>query len=348
MADHLVSVAQTTSTNTLARELITDGTLTSVLRGQEAATKSQTTDASTDGEQPSQSPACSEQSPVASAATAHIPVVVVAADLQTAGRGRLDHTWVSRPGESMTVSFVVPVPRALAADESVNGWLQMIAGLATLDGLDKAILQSGARANRDDCSRMLKWPNDVFVHGLKLGGILAELVPLPCPAMTEIAESSQQGSGVSVPQSVTPTDPQTNARPEQADTVAIIFGIGLNLRLPASNLPTPQSTSLHLHIDGLPSGEQLRDMVCAGIVSSLKRRIAEFVADPHNQAGLVRDEVERVCWTLGRRVEAHYVDGTTLEGEAIALNADASLTMRADDGQTHVVRTADVGVLPQQ
>ena len=36
-------------------------------------------------------------------------IVVVCADAQTAGRGRLDHRWTSRPGESFTVSFVVNV-----------------------------------------------------------------------------------------------------------------------------------------------------------------------------------------------------------------------------------------------
>lgn len=38
-------------------------------------------------------------------------------------------------------------------------------------------------------------------------------------------------------------------------------------------------------------------------------------------------------------------DGTTLTGEAIGLNEDASLILRTQDGTDHTVRTADVGVL---
>ena len=40
-------------------------------------------------------------------------IVVVAANEQTAGRGRLDHTWASVPGESFIVSLVVSVPPVL-------------------------------------------------------------------------------------------------------------------------------------------------------------------------------------------------------------------------------------------
>ncbi|OZG64050.1 biotin--[acetyl-CoA-carboxylase] ligase [Bifidobacterium eulemuris] len=288
VADHMVAMAQTESTNSLARNLVDADAL-----------------GLTDG------------------GHGGVPVTVVAADMQTAGRGRLDHTWVSRPGESFTVSFATVVPRSLATDESVNGWLQMIAGLAVLDGLDKAISQCGARPNQPDCSRTLKWPNDIFVHGLKLGGILAELVPLP---MSQAVDDERATDG---------------------ERVAIIFGIGLNLNLSASNLPTPQSTSLQLHVAGLPDGAVMRDMIAAGIVSSLKRRVTMFVEDPRGQSAALRDEAAAKSWTLGRRVEAHFVDGGTLEGEAIALNADASLTVRTDDGAEHVVRTADVGVLPR-
>ena len=62
-------------------------------------------------------------------------IAVVCADAQTAGRGRLDHRWTSRPGESFTVSFVVNVPVSIVRDASIGGWLQMIAGLAVLEAI---------------------------------------------------------------------------------------------------------------------------------------------------------------------------------------------------------------------
>lgn len=303
-ADRLVFVAETGSTNTLARERVANGELDvtgcTAIGGAAGG-------AHADGAHADDGDACTV-------------VAVVAADRQTAGRGRLDHTWQSRPGESSTVTYVVGVPRAVAADAAVNGWLQMIAGLATLDGIDAALAEYGARpvggAGRggdDGCAGLqLKWPNDIFLDGRKLGGILAELVPLP----------------------------------DDAAHVAIVFGVGLNLAVPADRLPTAQATSLHLHYGPLPDGGDLRDRIAAATVVALRRRLTAFAADPHSAAGPLRAETTARSYTLGRRAVAHFVDGSSLEGEAVALNADASITLRDDAGVEHVVRTGDVGVLP--
>ena len=62
-------------------------------------------------------------------------MTVIAAREQTAGRGRLDHTWFSAPDESFTASFISAVGAGVAHDPTLNGWLQMIAGLSVLDAL---------------------------------------------------------------------------------------------------------------------------------------------------------------------------------------------------------------------
>ncbi|MCH9276752.1 biotin--[acetyl-CoA-carboxylase] ligase [Bifidobacterium amazonense] len=255
-------------------------------------------------------------------------VAVVAADRQTAGRGRLDHTWTSAPGESFTVSFVARAPRAIATDERVNGWLQMIAGLAALDAIRAAVCDA------NDGKLMLKWPNDLFCDGRKLGGILAEMVM--SPAAFDVSADDAD------------------------DDVALVFGIGINLDVPADRLPTAQATSLQLNYDlrgnaaadaadsgnaAVTDADTLRDRIAAGIAAGLRSRIAAFAADPRDQAATLLEETRQVCWTLGHEVEAHFTDGSTLRGEALALNADASLMIRTPDGKTHVVRTADVGVL---
>lgn len=268
-------------------------------------------------------------------------IAVIATDEQTAGRGRLDHTWTSAAGESFTVSFAIVVPRAVATDASVNGWLQMIAGLSALDALHD-VVRHGTRAEacddvctnsatrmRDDADGLgdampcddadgpdnaalqLKWPNDIFCDGKKLGGILAEMV-------------------------FPPNEPQS---------VALIFGIGLNIAVPADRLPTAQATSLQLHwrLDG--TTDDVRDAIAARIVAALRSRIARFVADPQGDARDLLAETRGVCWTLDHDVEAHFTDGSTLRGIAVALNDDASLTIRDVDGNVRIVRTADVGVL---
>ena len=216
------------------------------------------------------------------------------------------------------VSFATVLPQSLVTDSRVNGWLQMIAGLAAIDALTTALAETGAdrccasHGPKDDCALMLKWPNDVFLHGRKLGGILLESV---MPPAADIA------------------------------VAGLVIGIGLNLNLPADHLPTEQATSLQLHRAPLPDPLELRDRIAAGTVTALRSHMRAFVVDPTDYAVALRDETEALCWTLGRRVEARMTDGSVTRGVATALNPDASLTVRADDGVDHVVRTGDVGVL---
>jgi BirA family biotin operon repressor/biotin-[acetyl-CoA-carboxylase] ligase len=86
------------------------------------------------------------------------PGRVVVAEEQTAGRGRLDRTWVSPPRAGLTFSAVV-------RPEPVDGWVPLLAGLAV------------ANAIREQCDveAELKWPNDVLLDGKKVCGLLAEV-----------------------------------------------------------------------------------------------------------------------------------------------------------------------------
>ena len=91
------------------------------------------------------------------------PGDVFTADFQTAGRGRLDHTWQSAPGENLMLSAVLDV--ADLAPEQV-ATLPLAVGLAVVRGLSPFL--------RGSSPCRLKWPNDVLVDGRKLCGILCE------------------------------------------------------------------------------------------------------------------------------------------------------------------------------
>jgi len=84
--------------------------------------------------------------------------LVVIADRQTAGRGRLGRSWASPPGAGIYVSVVLR-PSARAA-----GLLTLAAGIAVAEGIGSA---TGLEVQ-------VKWPNDVYVGERKLAGILAE------------------------------------------------------------------------------------------------------------------------------------------------------------------------------
>ena len=90
---------------------------------------------------------------------------VLAADHQTAGRGRLDRRWEAPPGVNLLVSIVLaPVP-AVPAEVTHRVGLAAVAAARRFVGGDV-----GAAVG-------LKWPNDVLVGDRKLAGILAQRVP---------------------------------------------------------------------------------------------------------------------------------------------------------------------------
>src|ERR1700685_1569293 len=89
--------------------------------------------------------------------------VVLAAEEQTAGRGRMGRSWQSPPRAALTFSLLLrPAPVAPAR----RGWLPLLTGTAVA-GAVRTVAAVDAR---------LKWPNDVLVGEAKLGGILAEAV----------------------------------------------------------------------------------------------------------------------------------------------------------------------------
>ena len=80
---------------------------------------------------------------------------------QTAGRGRGSHSWYSNDG-ALTFSLLTYVSRQNAVALAAR------VGLAICDAVDRVI------APHSSLACQLKWPNDVFVDGKKLGGILIE------------------------------------------------------------------------------------------------------------------------------------------------------------------------------
>ena len=156
---------------------------------------------------------------------------IVAAS-QTAGRGRLGRSWVAPPGASLSISVLlrpeVPLERF--------GWLPLIAGVAMAEAIESLVPGTVG----------LKWPNDVQIDGLKVSGLLAELLP----------------SGD-----------------------AVVMGSGVNLALAADQLPTPVSTSLLLAGATL-EGDELADAVLSRYLDRLRAHLEAFASTPDVSATL--------------------------------------------------------------
>lgn len=86
---------------------------------------------------------------------------VVVADEQTAGRGRRGTRWTSPPGTGLWMSTILDAATALPV-------LPLLVGVACADGIE---------ALAGDVRVDVKWPNDLFVSGRKVGGVLVEATP---------------------------------------------------------------------------------------------------------------------------------------------------------------------------
>lgn len=88
------------------------------------------------------------------------PGTVVFTRRQTAGRGRQGRAWLAPPG-TLTASYIVAVPPARAPA------MALAAGLAVVHAVGDACPTLKPRL-------AIKWPNDVWLDGRKLAGVLCE------------------------------------------------------------------------------------------------------------------------------------------------------------------------------
>jgi len=87
---------------------------------------------------------------------------VLIADHQSAGRGRLTRTFETPPQVAVLLSTVL-YPIRNSAD---LGWIPLIVGVAAANAISKYC----------GLAPLLKWPNDLLIGDLKVGGIIAEQV----------------------------------------------------------------------------------------------------------------------------------------------------------------------------
>lgn len=102
----------------------------------------------------------------AAAATGQPEGLVVAAEYQSSGRGRLGRTWTTPPRSAVLMSVLL---RPTAVPASRWPWLGLLVPLAVAT----AVRQVG------EIPAQVKWPNDVLVEDRKLAGILLERIEGP-------------------------------------------------------------------------------------------------------------------------------------------------------------------------
>lgn len=203
------------------------------------------------------------------------------ADRQTAGRGRHGRTWYSNDG-SLTFSLACP----WAWSKQPGGrLLSIVVGVALARAIETA---------QPTLRTQLKWPNDVYIAGGKVAGILIETCSL-----------------------------KTAARP--AEPIAVI-GIGLNVeRTPA----VPESTaavevrSLAEVTAGPVDRYRTLEVVVKELIAGVDRG-----ADREQD---VVDEFRQRCLLTGRRVCVRLADAQW-EGDCQGVTADGELAIETEAG----------------
>ena len=155
--------------------------------------------------------------------------LVLAAEHQTAGRGRMGREWVTPARSSVTVSFLL-VPEEAPAERWP--WLPLLTGIAAAAAVRRV---TGVQVS-------LKWPNDVLADDHKLGGILLERV-------------EHEGSAAAVVGIGLNCDQTTDELPvPEATSLAIVTGGPVD----RSALLTALVEELESHYEDWRSGSDLR------------------------------------------------------------------------------------------
>ena len=203
---------------------------------------------------------------------------LVVADTQTAGRGQRGRPWVSPPGVGIYASVVLRSDRPLAAPTA----LVAAAGLGIAEGIEAAA----------DVRVGIKWPNDLWIDGQKVAGILVE------------------------------------ARGYRPDEPAVVAGFGIDVNQSVADFP-PELLAVATSLRIATGHRHDRAAVLRAVLVALESRIDEVFARGATPA--LHDAYRARSVLLGRRVGLIDGE-EPLVGTVADLSATDGLLLRTDDG----------------
>jgi BirA family biotin operon repressor/biotin-[acetyl-CoA-carboxylase] ligase len=225
--------------------------------------------------------------------------LVLVAEAQTAGRGRMGRRWISPPRRALTFSVLLrpAVPAGLL------GWLPLLAGVAVASALEQT---AGVDAR-------LKWPNDVLADDAKIAGILAE----------RSGSAIVVGTGINVLQQ----------RGELPVPTATSLLMARRAGLAEARGPGPSEAP------GPSVGADTRERLLTAVLDELARWYQAWVDQPHpgdaDGCGL-RGEYLRRSATVGAPVTVMLPSGQHLTGTAAGIDATGRLEIRTPAGLVQV------------
>ena len=121
---------------------------------------------------------------------------IVSTGFQSSGKGRNDHVWIGKPNQNIYTSILIKDKEIIASYSA----LSIAVGVIVLRFLSRFV-------KKDKIS--LKWPNDVYVNGRKICGILLE---------GKLPEYIVIGIGININQDIFDIDTATSLSLETSQT----------------------------------------------------------------------------------------------------------------------------------
>ena len=226
--------------------------------------------------------------------------VVLVAEAQTAGRGRMGRRWTSPPRAGLTFSVLL---RPYGVPAALLGWVPLLAGCAVAAAVP-AVTTVQPR---------LKWPNDVLVGEAKLAGILAE----------------RSGSAVVVGIGINVFQRRPELPPGVAATSLRLEGTGAQATAPGTEDEATAAAGC------AASRPDLRTRALVAVLDALSQRYLpwrdQFSPGDADACGLRQEYLGR-CVTVGREVTVTLPGGKSIAGAADGVDWAGRLEIRTPHG----------------
>ena len=244
--------------------------------------------------------------------------IVLLANHQTAGRGRLSRQWQAPAGSSLLMTIGLPL--AQFAPEHLT-LLTTCLALAVTDATRALGIE---QVN-------IKWPNDLVCDSEPVSEIasetVSEAVSEASPIGSELAPSYFKLGGILA---------ELHEVPDVG--LCALLGLGLNVNWP--ELP-PELVGIASSLNKILGHEIDREQLLIELLTSLDAKWLPELQDPEGDQSVLFQTYRARSATIGTRVRVELPQGE-LVGVATGIATDGALLLRDDFGHDHVVTVGDV------
>jgi BirA family biotin operon repressor/biotin-[acetyl-CoA-carboxylase] ligase len=242
-------------------------------------------------------------------------MTVVSADSQTAGRGRLGHSWTSPKGTSIATSILIR-PEKLDIKMTQLPRITILTAVAVLDAIEHA---TGLTAG-------IKWPNDVLLHDKKVCGILTELCFMPKDAFAHQSDYSIL---------------------HKAGNKYIVIGIGINVTVrdfPDEIKDMATSMSIAMEQAG-KSKEEIEKLSRRSIIENVWTNFSYYYHEFLKTGNLnfIKKKYESRLVNIGRMVKVEDPNGE-YEAKALGIDYAGKLLIEVGEDEYRAIDSGEVHV----